>query len=570
MLDLVLRNGRIIDGSGGPERRGDLGVAGGRIVALDSVDESATQEIDASDLVVAPGFIDIHTHYDAQAFWDPTLSPSPLHGVTTVVGGNCGFSIAPLTSASSDYVMNMLARVEGMPIESLRAGPAWEWSTTAEFLDLLEGRLTPNSAWLVGHSAVRYAVMGEDALGAVATPEQVSAMQSLLREGLVAGATGFSSSWGPSHNDHRGTPVPSRHADAAELQALAAVVSEVAGTTIEFVPGSARFTDDTMALLASMSIGANRPLNWNTLLIDGAEDEHIAHQLSAADYAAARGGKVVALTPPNSRHHRVNFHSGYLLDALPGWGPLMKLSAAERLRFLGDPTRRTELDRSARTAKGFMAVFADWGNYLLVETFTDGYQPFVGGTVQAMADTLGLTPWDALLDVVVADGLDTVLMPRDQFQDDRTWDRRVALWRDSRAVVGASDAGAHLDMTDAFSYATTLIQKAVRERELMPLEEAVALLTSTPARLYGFRDRGVITPGAWADLVVFDPERIGAGPVSTRFDLPGQGRRLYGPATGIEHVIINGVEAVRGTECTEHRPGHVLRSGRDTDTVTVH
>src|SRR5438876_12372070 len=195
MLDLVIGGGLVVDGSGAPGRHADVGVRAGRVVAVGDVDEQARRIVDATDLVVAPGFIDIHTHYDAQAFWDTTLSPSPLHGVTSVIGGNCGFSIAPLTSTDADYLMRMLSRVEGMPLESLQAGAPWDWSTTAEYLDRLDGTLVPNTGFMVGHSALRATVMHDDAVGKQASPEQVEAMRALLADGLRAGGLGFSSTW---------------------------------------------------------------------------------------------------------------------------------------------------------------------------------------------------------------------------------------------------------------------------------------------------------------------------------------------------------------------------------------
>ena len=570
MLDLIVRNGLVIDGTGSAGRRADIGIAGGRIVEVGDIADQGREVLDASDLVVAPGFVDVHTHYDAQAFWDPTLGPSPLHGVTTVIGGNCGFSIAPLGEESAEYVMHMLARVEGMSIECLAAGVPWDWSSTAEFMDRLEGSLTPNSGWMVGHSALRCAAMGSAASDPSPSAGQLEKMKELLRAGLRAGALGFSSSWAETHSDHLGSPVPSRSAGLDELVALCEVVAEFPGTSVEFVPGSLRFDENTLDVMTAMSVAANRALNWNTLLIDGADDDYIQHQLSAGDYAAARGGRVVALTAADSRHFRVNFNTGYILDTLPGWDRLMSSGREEKLAILRDPAQRAELDRLAKTARGFARMFADWENLLIVETFTPRYEQFVGQDVGTAARALGLSAWDALVEVVVSDDLNTVFMKRDEFQDDKSWARRVELWRDPRTVVGASDAGAHLDMTEAFSYATTLLQIGVRERGLVPIEEAVRLLTSEPAHLYGLTDRGVIRVGAWGDLVIFDADRVAPEAVTSRFDLPGGGSRLYAAAQGVEHVVVAGVEAVRGREFTGARPGRVLRAGHDSATVVAH
>ncbi|MFZ1488407.1 MAG: amidohydrolase family protein [Ilumatobacteraceae bacterium] len=569
MLDTVVRGGIVVDGTGAAARTADVGVRDGRIVAIGAVDDDAAQVIDAGGCVVAPGFVDIHTHYDAQAFWDPTLSPSPLHGVTTVVGGNCGFTIAPLTPEDGDYLMRMLARVEGMPLESLAVGVPWNWRTTAEYLDLLDGTLMPNAGFLVGHSALRRVVMHDDATRRAATPAEIADMQQLLRDGLSAGALGFSSTWSPSHNDHTGTPVPSRHASRDEMISLCSVVGEYPGTTLEFIPAVGQFSQDAFELMADMSAAANRPLNWNLLQVYAQSWEIVQHQLTGGDIAAARGGKVLALTLPDSFRMRLNFTSGFVLDILPGWDKLMALSVDEKLRQLRDPAERAEWDRAAQSVEGPVRALANWAGYYVLETFSEQWKPYEGRLVGDIAQELGREPWDVLADIVVADELRTVIANQDRGQDDETWRRRVEVWRDPRAVVGASDAGAHLDMIDSFSFATTLISKAVREHGLVSVEEAVQLLSDRPARLYGLDGRGRLSEGWSADIVVFDPDTIGPAPVHTRFDLPGGAGRVYGGAEGIHHVLVNGVPCVRGEELLPARPGSLLRSGRDTSTVTA-
>ncbi len=569
MLDTVVRGGIVVDGTGAAARTADVGVRDGRIVAIGAVDDDAAQVIDAGGCVVAPGFVDIHTHYDAQAFWDPTLSPSPLHGVTTVVGGNCGFTIAPLTPEDGDYLMRMLARVEGMPLESLAVGVPWNWRTTAEYLDLLDGTLMPNAGFLVGHSALRRVVMHDDATRRAATPAEIADMQQLLRDGLSAGALGFSSTWSPSHNDHTGTPVPSRHASRDEMISLCSVVGEYPGTTLEFIPAVGQFSQDAFELMADMSAAANRPLNWNLLQVYAQSWEIVQHQLTGGDIATARGGKVLALTLPDSFRMRLNFTSGFVLDILPGWDKLMALSVDEKLRQLRDPAERAEWDRAAQSVEGPVRALANWSGYYVLETFSEQWKPYEGRLVGDIAQELGREPWDVLADIVVADELRTVIANQDRGQDDETWRRRVEVWRDPRAVVGASDAGAHLDMIDSFSFATTLISKAVREHGLVSVEEAVQLLSDRPARLYGLDGRGRLSEGWSADIVVFDPDTIGPAPVHTRFDLPGGAGRVYGGAEGIHHVLVNGVPCVRGEELLPARPGSLLRSGRDTSTVTA-
>ena len=578
MLDLAITGGLVADGTGAALRRADIGVKDGRVVAVDDRVDAATQRIDASGLVVAPGAIDLHTHYDAQAFWDPTLSPSPLHGVTTVVGGNCGFTIAPLAASAhdevqatdADYLMRMLSRVEGMPLESLQTGVPWgTWRTTAEFLDRLDGTLMPNAGFMVGHSALRRVVMHDDATRRTATPTEIDQMKVLLRAGLAAGGLGFTSTWSTSHNDHDGVPVPSRHADRNELIALCSVVSEFEGTQLEFIPAVGQFDDDTFRLMGAMSAAANRPLNWNLLQVYAQNWELVQHQLAGFDIAAAEGGRVLALTLPDTFRIRLNFTSGFVLDILDGWDRLMALPKHEKLRQLADPAIRAEWDRMAQGTAGTARAIANWAGYRLLETFSDRWKPHEGRIIGDLALELGSTAWDVLADIVVDDDLRTVIANQDRGQDEATWRRRVEVWRDHRAIVGASDAGAHLDMIDSFSYSTTLLAKAVREHDLMDLAEAVHLLTGAPAALYGLHDRGRVAVGCRADLQVFDPATVGPGPVAMRFDLPGGAGRVYGEAVGMHHVMVNGVPCVEHGELLDARPGRILRSGVDTRTVAV-
>ena len=570
MLDLIIRGGTIVDGTGTPGVVGDVGVKDGRIVAVGTVTEEAVETVDATGQIVCPGFIDLHTHYDAQAFWDPTLSPSPLHGVTTVFAGNCGFTIAPLAPEDGDYLMRMLARVEGMPLEALQVGLPWDWRTFADYLAKLDGTLMPNAGFLVGHSALRRHVMHDDANQRKATSDEIAEMQQLLREALEAGGMGFSSTWSTSHNDHLGHPVPSRCASRDELIALCEIVGEFPGTQLEFIPQVGEFTQETFELMADMSAAANRPLNWNLLQVYAQTWDLVQHQLTGGDIAEARGGKVRALTLPDSFRLRLNFRAGFILDILPGWEALMALPPEEKLRQLRDPETRAEWNRMAQSPDDMTKrAIANWAGYYILETHSAEYAEHQGRLIGDIAKDLGKSPWDTLADIVVADELNTIIANQDRGQDDATWARRVEVWRDGRAIVGASDAGAHLDMIDSFAFSTTVLGEAVRKRGLLPVEEAVQLLTDEPARLYGVKERGRITEGYHADLVVFDPTEIGAGPVTTKFDLPAGAMRVTGGGLGISHVYINGVEAVRDGEFTDARSGILLRSGRDTSTVTA-
>ena len=568
-LDLAIVGGTVVDGTGAKGRRADVGIKDGRIVQVGELTEAAADTIDATGLVVSPGFIDLHTHYDAQAFWDNTLSPSPMHGVTTVIGGNCGFTIAPLTPQDGDYLMRMLARVEGMPLESLQQGVPWNWSSTAQYLDALDGTLLPNAAFLVGHSALRRVVMHDDATKREATPEEIDQMVALLRAGLAAGAMGFSSTWSSSHNDHTGVPVPSRHASREELLALCAEVKNHEGTTLEFIPAVGQFSDETFELMGDMSAAADRPLNWNLLQVYAQNWELVQHQLAGFDIAAKRGGQVLALTLPDTFRLRLNFKSGFILDILNGWDTLMALPDADKLAMLRDPEGRKKMNDLAQSTEGPTKSIGNWGGYQLLQTFTDKWKPFEGRIIGEIAAELKVDPWNLLCDIVIDDNLNTVIANQDKGQDRDTWEKRVQVWRDHRAVVGASDAGAHLDMIDSYAFSTTMLARAVREHNLMPLEEAVYHLTDRPARLYGLKNRGRIAEGWAADITVFNADTVGPGPAEMRFDLPGGAGRVYGESIGVEHVIVNGVPAVRNNVALDARPGTLLRSGRDTETVTA-
>src|SRR3954454_3337612 len=559
MLDLLIRGGRLVGGTGAPARTPDVGIRDGRVVALGNVDERAARTIDADGLVVSPGFVDLHTHYDVQALWDPAVTPSPLHGVTTVIGGNCGFSIAPLRPEHVEYVMRMMARVEGMALDALEAGPAWGGRPFGEWLDRLDGRLSVNAGFLAGHSTIRRVVMGADATSARATRDQVREMVRLLHESLDAGALGFSSSLGEAHTDGDGNPVPSRAAGFDEFLALAAAVRDHAGTTLEFIAAMGEIPADRAELMADMSLAAGRPLNWN-LLGSLSPTEVYDQQLTSCDLAAAKGATVLALALPDLLRMR----SSGILRSLPGWADVLALPDAERRSALQDQGVRDRLRAGFDTAdeRGLGAVM----HWELVE-LPDGR------SVADVARARGTDPVDVLLDVVLPEDLAlTTVFPSlvpSLGVSDESWRVRGDVWRDPRVVLGGSDAGAHVDIMCHANYTTVVLGELVRERGLFTLEDAVRRLTDVPARLLGLRDRGRIAEGAHADVVVFDPERIGSHPAEERHDLPGGAMRLYADAIGVNEVIVGGEPIVERGVLTGAQPGTLLRSGVDTDTVTV-
>jgi N-acyl-D-aspartate/D-glutamate deacylase len=575
MLDLVIRGATLIDGTGAPGRSADVGVRDGRVVAVTepgAIDESAAEIIDADGLMLAPGFIDPHTHYDAQLFWDPYATPSSQHGVTTVIAGNCGFTLAPIQPSDADWVRRMMAQVEGMPLAALENGLEWDWRSFGEYLDRLEGRIGVNAAFLVGHTALRRLVMGPEGTGSEAAPEQIEAMADELRRSIEAGGIGFSSSLAFTHSDGDGEPVPSRSASREEVLALCGVMREYPGTTLEtIVDGCINgFTDDEIEYLTAMSLAGRRPINWNVLTVDSREPERFRGQLRASEHAEEQGARIVALTMPILVGMNMSFGTHCALFLMPGWGDILRLPLAEKMAKLADPTVRADMQaRAASDEAGGLRRLIDWGNYRIGDTFSEANAGLEGRLVSDIAAERGTSDFDTLVDIAMADELRTVLWPLAPEDDDESWRMRAELWSDGKAMLGGSDAGAHLDRMCGAPYPTIFLGDCLRGRKLVPVEEAVRLMTEVPAQLFGLRDRGRIAEGAHADLVLFDPDEIGAGPIRTVFDLPGNTPRLTADALGVRRVIVAGETVATDGETTGALPGSVLRSGRDTDTVEV-
>jgi len=548
-----------------------VAVTSGRIALLGHTTEPARTVIDGAGLVVSPGFIDVHTHYDAQVFWDPTLSPSPLHGVTTVIAGNCGISLAPVDASTADFLVGLLARVEAIPLESLEEGLDFGWQSFGEYLAAV-GRSAPvvNIGFLAGHSALRRSVMGPAASERAATEGELTSMRRGLAEALAAGAMGFSSATASTHRDGAGVPTPPSFATTEELVTLAAVCGDFPGTSLEFIPASAAygFTDAEYQLLGAMAKAANRPLNWNTVILDYPAIPDIAErQLASADVAAAAGAVVVPMMIPHNFRVRTDLaESDVGFRSLPVFDRLFDLSPPARVRALADPDVRRQLRQGLDEAPvGVTAMFRDsLGDHIVSDSGAAALQSSVGRPVAELAAESGRSVLDVMLDLAVTGELDVGfvrhLVPTATAADRS---KRARVLRDQRVVLGASDGGAHVRGVINAEYSTASFAELVRQEGVFTLEELVHEFTDVPARLYGLVDRGRIVVGGHADLVLFDPDRMGASPVRMARDLPGGASRLLSHGIGIESVIVAGTEVVHDGRYTGHAAGRVLRAGID-------
>jgi len=568
MLDYVISGARVVDGTGAPARRADVGIRGDRIVEVGAIDEPAAQRLDATDLVVAPGFVDPHTHYDAQLFWDPIATPSSWHGVTSVIGGNCGFTLAPLRERDADYTRRMMAQVEGMPLAALEGGVPWTWERFGEYLDALEGRLGVNAGFMVGHCAVRRYVMGDD-FAREATAQELEQIAQVFEESVAAGGLGLSATRSSTHVDGDGNPVPSRWASEEEVLRLCEITGRYDGTSLELITQGCldRFSDAEVELITRMSSVAHRPLNWNVLSAAAADPGKIDHQLVPSALARRQGGRVVALTMPIFADNNMSFLTFCALWLIPGWRDVLATDVPEKIRRLKDPQVRARMMESA--AGHPLGRLANFGEYVIGDVFSEENEPYRDRKVADIAAERGQDPFTTIVDIVAADELRTVLWPLPGADGDADWELRRQLWQHEDVLIGGSDAGAHLDRMLGSPYPTRFLADSLRGRQLVPLERAVQLMTDIPARLFGLRERGRVAVGYRADLVVFDPATVDASPARITFDLPGDSKRLLADPVGVVRVLVNGRETIVDGRATGALPGTVLRAGRDTsDTDT--
>ncbi|HSO94642.1 MAG TPA: amidohydrolase family protein [Acidimicrobiia bacterium] len=560
-LDLLIRDGLVVDGTGATARRADVAVRDGRVVSVeDGIHTSASRVVEADGRIVTPGFVDVHTHYDAQLHWDPTASPASWHGVTTLLTGNCGFTIAPSKPADLQWLLLMLSRVEGMSADALAAGVDFPGGTLGDFLGNLDGRVGVNVGANVGHCALRRHVLGDDASEREATDDEVAVMQDLLRQALTDGAVGFTSSQLAIHVAHDGRGVPSNYAAPDELIALASVLGEFGRGSIEFIPRTflEGYDNADRDLIRRMAEVSGRPVHLNTLTMMPHAPEGWHRSLEFSEAAARDGLAIHPMFASNRQGAHFQLGTTFLFDEMPSFRDTLTLPAANRDTRLRDPALRDQMRREIADPTGRAFVFV-W-QVLRVETVVhDRNRRWLDRSVTEIAAELGVDPLDAFLDLSLDENLETQFVlaaPPDQ--------KRLAatetMIRAPFVMAGSSDGGAHLLSFCGADYTTRLLTEWVPD--VLTLEAAVARLTSIPARAVGLTDRGVLAPGRPADVLVIDPERLST-PDAPRYveDFPAGSGRFVTDADGYDAVIVNGEILLDGGTWTGATPGTIVRGG---------
>ncbi|HEY7540093.1 MAG TPA: amidohydrolase family protein [Methylomirabilota bacterium] len=563
--DLVIKNGTVIDGSGLPRYRADVAVRHGRVAAVGRVREAAREVIDADGQVVTPGFVDGHTHMDAQVFWDPYGTCSCWHGVTTVVMGNCGFTLAPCGKAERHLVVRNLERAEDIAAEAMDAGIDWTWTTYPEFLDRLETLPKGiNYAGYVGHSALRTYVMGERAFEKEAGENDIRAMERELRDAVRAGAIGFTTSRSPSHETPDRRPVASRLASWDEVRRLVGVMGEMNAGVFELAGeragGDPERLRDYHVRLRDLAVETGRPITWG-LFSRREEPELWRTYLALLDETAARGGRMFAQVHSRALTVVLSFKTNLPFDRLPVWRELRALPLEQQAQRLRDPALRRRLveaarERDERRPIGAEARPASY-EWIFVMDTADGPHR----SVAAVARERGVDPVEAMIDLALEKNLDRFFL---QPIANENQDHALELIQHPRTVVTFSDSGAHVSQIMDASLQTHLLSHWVRAKQAIPLEQAVRMLSFEPATHWGFWDRGLIREGMAADLLVFDPDTIAPEMPEVARDLPAGARRLTQRARGIAATVVNGEIVLRDGKPTGALPGRLLRGGART------
>jgi len=561
--DLVIKNGTVVDGTGLPRYRADVGVRHGRIVAIGRIRERAREVLDAEGQVVAPGFIDGHTHMDAQIFWDPLGTSSCWHGITSVVMGNCGFTLAPCAKENKHLVVRNLQRAEDIPPAAMEAGIQWRWTTYPEFLDCLDTLPKGiNYAGYVGHSAVRTYVMGERAFEhKAATEDDLKAMEREVRDAIRAGAVGFTTSRSPAHETPEGRYVASRMAPWDEVRRLVGVMGElnaglfeIAGEGVDRAPNDPGLRDYHVRL-RDLAVESGRPVTFGVFSRRDAPDVWRKY-LALLDETAAAGGRMFAQVHSRSLSALLSFKTQTPFDHLPVWKDVRTLPSAEQRRQLRDPEMRRRLiaasgESDGRRPLGTEAKLADYDRLLVFDTVEGPHR-----TIAEVARERGQHPAETMIDLALAKDLDFFFLQPVANEDQ---DYALEIMRHPRAVVTFSDSGAHVSQLMDSSLQTHLLSHWVRRKQAFTLEQAVRMLTLVPATLWGFADRGLVREGMAADFVVFDPATIAAEMPEVVDDLPAGARRLVQRTRGIAATIVNGEVLLRDGKHTGALPGRLLR-----------
>ena len=548
----VIKGGTVVDGTGSPGVRADVLIGGDRIIAI-GTGLSGDTVIDATGHVVAPGFIDIHTHYDAQVFWDPAMTPSCFHGVTTVVAGNCGFSIAPTRPADRMLIANTLEKVEDMDPASLAAGIPWDFETFPEYLQSVQRHGSVlNFAAYIGHTAMRIYAMGEESVGRVATTEEIGRMADMVREAMDAGASGWATSFAVTHRGADGQPIPSRWADKDEIEALCKAVGDSGRGVIGINGGENLSFADVYEL--QPRVGA--PMTYTALLTSKSG----AHMKALEIHRVGRDKGVDVWPQVSCRPlaFSMTLVEPFTLNINPVFAALMPKTLDERRAAYADPAWRAE---ALEKWEQKLALAPRWDTFELMESTV--HPELVGGRLEALAEAAGKTPFDCMLDLAL-DEPDLRLRMRAVLLNDDV-EGVTTLLQEDQCTLGLSDAGAHVGQLCDAVLATDLLGTWVRERRVLTVEQAVHKLTQVQAELFGFVDRGVLRPGAFADIVVFDPETVAPGPSRRVRDFPADAERLTADQpVGMHHLFVNGqlvvVDGALTAAALDDRPGRLVSS----------
>ena len=567
-FDLIVRGGMVVDGTGLPRRRVDVGVRDGRVAALGRLDGAqAGEEIDAAGQIVAPGIVDIHTHYDPQITFDPYATMSCYHGVTTVVAGNCGFSAAPVKPEDRTFLSGIFAQVENMDPVALSAVTWKEWVTFPEYLESRKGKLGVNFACYVGHSNLRRWVMGEAATTRPATDDEVAAMSQMVTEAMASGAAGLSSSAAPTHFDIENRPVPSRLSDHRELLALAAAAGRFGAGSIAFLPASSigGLDDDDKQLLIDLGRVSGLPVIIQGLGGRNKVDAPTATWEASVEFldrATAQGAPVFSMliARPFDRAFSVG-PDNLLFLSVPSWVHMLNLPVSERAAALRDPAVRDELRDAVENynrdpAKGTTVPPPLWSAVYVDRVASPQNQALQSRSIQAIATERGMAPADVLLDLALEENFATAFRWRTESPE---WSEAVhSAQLDPRMVVGVSDGGAHLARDDGADWSSYYLRTWVLDRQVWTLEEGIRQITQVPAALAGIADRGTLRPGSWADMMVFDPDRIGPWKKEFTHDLPGGVGRFRAWGQGVNATIVNGQPIVLDGRLTDRLPGRLV------------